>query len=121
MRCRRDRPSRLFERWVVIVKRVLRLIASGVLAISRVSVFAGPAAGASRPTKIDRLIWNVACVHIARGTVSPQVALVCTHSGFPMWEAKRLAVLETICERALRGDYVYRSQYPTELAACFFA
>jgi hypothetical protein len=28
-------------------------------------------------------------------------------------------MLRHVCERRLGGDFVYRSQFPTELAACF--
>jgi hypothetical protein len=100
--------------------RLSRLVASALLAICLVASVPATAAASGNPTRLQRLVWNVACEYVAKGTVSPQVALVCVHSGFPMWEARSLKVLQVLCERGLHGTYDYRSEYPSEFAACFF-
>jgi hypothetical protein len=56
----------------------------------------------------------------ATGEISPQPALVCAHRGFPMFTSAALGRLRDTCERDLGGSFVYRSQFPVELAACFF-
>jgi hypothetical protein len=79
-------------------------------------------APAQEPTDHQRQIWNRACV-AAGGQVSPQVALVCVHFGFPTWSDDRPGgqiLLRHLCENALGGTYVRRSEFPVELNACFF-
>jgi hypothetical protein len=79
----------------------------------------GAAAQAAAPSGYQARVWQRACLR-AQGQVSPQKALVCTHSGFPMWRSASLDRLRQVCEGRLGGSFVYRSQYPTELAGCFF-
>jgi hypothetical protein len=83
---------------------------------------AGPGPSVVRaavPSDSQRVVYQRVC-EAAEGTLSDQAALVCTHSDFPQWRDKELDRLERVCERALGGTYVYRSEFPTELAACFF-
>jgi hypothetical protein len=86
------------------------------LVIGATAVTSAPAATA---TGNQARVWQRACVR-AEGQVSPQQALVCTHSGFPMWSSGSLDRLRQVCEGRLGGSFVYRSQYPTELGGCFF-
>ena len=99
---------------------LLRLVASALLAICLVVSVPASAAASGMPSPLKRMVWSIACEHVAKGTMSPQVALVCVHTGFPMWDARSLKVLHVVCERVLQGTYEYRSEYPSELAACFF-
>jgi hypothetical protein len=95
-----------------------RLLAVAGLALA---VGASPAS-AQEPTQHQRRVWDRACV-AAGGEVSPQIALVCVHFGFPTWSEDRpggLTLLRNVCENALGGEFVRRSEFPTELAACFF-
>jgi len=75
---------------------------------------------ASVPTTQQRVVWQHACESGAKGTLSDQEALVCVHEGFPIWSDGALTLLQHVCEDALGGTYVRRSEFPTELAACFF-
>jgi hypothetical protein len=102
--------------------RISRPIALAVVALclaASVPVAAAPGTP-PMPAAAARILWDNVCVNAAGGTVSPQVALVCTHRDFPMWSDRSLMVLENVCVAALKGDFVYRSEYPTEYAACFF-
>ena len=66
-------------------------------------------------------MWQVVCGAV-NGEVSPQPALVCTHNGTPVWNDDfpgALIVLQRVCEDMFGGSFVYRSEYPTELASCF--
>lgn len=74
---------------------------------------------AAVPASHQRAVWQHACEDAANGTLSDQDALVCVHEGFPVWSDSALTLLERICERALGGTYVRRSEFPVELAACF--
>jgi hypothetical protein len=78
------------------------------------------AARAGVPEAQQQVVWQHICENLAEGTVSPQEALVCVHSGFPVWPDRTLVKVERICERPLGGTYEYRSEFPTEFAACFF-
>lgn len=100
--------------------RLSRLVASALVAVCLVVTVPAPTAAAADPSRLQRVVWNAVCVYVAKGEVSPQVALVCAHHGVPIWETRSLKVLQVVCERFLHGSYVYRSEYPTELAACFF-
>ena len=79
----------------------------------------GAAAHAATPSRYQARVWQRACTR-AEGQVSQQPALACTHSGVPMWSSRSLDGLRQVCEGRLGGSFVYRSQYPTELASCFF-
>ena len=82
----------------------------------------GPSAAAARasvPSTRQALVWQQVCEHAAKGQVSPQPALACTHSGFPMWSERTLALLQHVCEKSFDGTFVYRSEFPVELATCF--
>jgi hypothetical protein len=72
------------------------------------------------PVETQRAVYQHVCESAAGGTLSDQVALVCTHTGTPQWEEAKLGLLERVCEHALGGTFEYRSQFPTEFAACFF-
>ncbi|HSL77116.1 MAG TPA: hypothetical protein VK867_09235 [Candidatus Limnocylindrales bacterium] len=72
------------------------------------------------PTEMPRVVYERVCESAAGGTLSDQVALVCTHTGTPQWEDAKLRLLERVCEHALGGAFESRSQFPTEFAACFF-
>jgi hypothetical protein len=75
---------------------------------------------AAVPPQTQRVLYQHVCQHAAEGTLSDQEALVCTHSGVPQWKDADLALLERVCDRVLGGAFVYRSEFPTEFAACFF-
>jgi hypothetical protein len=95
------------------MKRLLALLAGAlVLAASAVP------AEAAGPTTRQARIWQRACEQGANGRVSPQPALVCTHSGFPTFTDAALQRLRGTCERRLGGTFQYRSEYPVELALC---
>ena len=98
------------------MKRVLALV---LVAFFVGATAAGPA-GAAGPTRHQAWVWQRACEHAAGGEVSPQPALVCVHHGFPMFGSTALGTLRDVCEARLGGSFVYRSQFPVELAACFF-
>ena len=99
------------------VKRFLALFAVALV----LGAITGAAAQAAKTPRYQAQarVWQRACLR-AGGQVSPQPALVCTHSGFPMWSSGPLDTLRQVCEGRLGGSFVYRSQYPTELASCFF-
>jgi hypothetical protein len=97
------------------MKRVVAL----VLVAFFVGAIAGAPAGAAVPTRHQARVWQRACVG-ANGEISPQPALVCAHHGFPMFSSASLGRLRDVCERDLGGSFAYRSQFPVELAACFF-
>lgn len=102
------------------------LAIAGVLALGASSALAsGPPASpsadqAARASAPQQVLWQHACEDAAKGTVSPQAALVCVHFGFPEWGDGARTVLQRVCEQALGGTYVRRSEFPVELAACFF-
>jgi hypothetical protein len=79
----------------------------------------GAAAQAAPPLEQQRALWQHVCEDAAGGVVSPQEALVCVHSG-SVWGDAEQNVLQRVCEGALGGTYVRRSEFPVELAACFF-
>jgi hypothetical protein len=79
----------------------------------------GLAAQAAPPPAQQRALWQHVCEDAAGGVLSPQEALVCVHSG-SVWGDAEQNVLQHVCEGALRGTYVRRSEFPVELAACFF-
>jgi hypothetical protein len=110
----RGRPRSVATRWLRALFFALVLIAA--MAVSGVSASAVQAAV---PDAQQQVIWQHTCEDVAQGTVSPQEALVCVHTGFPQWVDHVLAVVQRICESPLGGTFVYRSEYPTELAACF--
>ena len=95
----------------------------GFLTLFAVALLLGAITGASAQaasaTRSQARVWQRACTR-AEGQLSQQPALVCTHSGFPMWSSGSLARLRQVCEGRLGGSFAYRSQYPTELAGCFF-
>jgi hypothetical protein len=100
------------------MKRFLALLAPALVVGA---IAAGPAQAAD-PTTEQTLVWQFVCEAV-NGEVSPQPALVCTHQGLPIWNDDvpgALVVLQRICERGFGGSFTYRSEYPTELAACFF-
>jgi hypothetical protein len=97
------------------MKRVLAL----VLVAFAVGAIAAAPVGAAAPTKHQARVWQRACVGPANGEISPQPALVCAHHGFPMFTSAALGTLRNTCQRDIGGRFVYRSQYPVELAACF--
>ena len=116
----------------VMMSRVLRVLAlvstlSVVVMLHASSGFAREglklaptvAAQAAMPPAKRTVFWQQVCEDAAKGELSPQPALVCTHSGFPIWAPHVVALLGHICEDALGGTFVYRSQFPLELAACF--
>jgi hypothetical protein len=91
------------------------VIALATLGLSQAAVVQGAV-----PLETQRVVYQHVCESAAGGTLSDQVALVCSHTGTPQWEDAKLALLERVCERALGGTFEYRSQFPTEFAACFF-
>jgi hypothetical protein len=97
-------------------KRVLAL----VLVAFVIGAVAEAPAGAAAPTRHQARVWQRACVGPAHGEISPQPALVCVHNGFPMFDSAALGLLRDVCEGRLGGSFVYRSEFPVELAACFF-
>ena len=99
----------------------IRSVVSAATATMVVALTIGTAsADAAVSPAQQRIVWQHACEDAARSSVSPQEALVCTHSGFPVWSGGALTLLERVCEGALGGTYVRRSEHPVELAACFF-
>jgi hypothetical protein len=66
-----------------------------------------------------RELWNRVCVTAAGGAVQTQEVLVCIHVGFPIWGATQQLILKHVCESALHGTYVRRSEFPVEYAVCF--
>lgn len=102
-------------RWFRAIFSALVLVAT--IAAAGVSPSAVQAAV---PAARQQVLWQHACEDVAQGTVSPQEALVCVHSGFPTWVDRVLAVVQRICERPLGGTFEYRSEDPSEFAACFF-
>jgi hypothetical protein len=100
------------------------------LAFAAILAIGGTAAAAARPVAAPSeastaapsasLLWQRVCESAAGGTISLQPALVCVHVGFPQWGVGALTLLEHVCEDALGGTYVRRSEFPVELAACFF-
>ena len=72
------------------------------------------------PAETQRGVYQHVCEGAADGSLSDQEALVCTHSGFPQWGNADLRLLARVCDRVLGGTFVYRSEFPTEFAACFF-
>ena len=97
------------------MEQIRRNIAmAGVVALIALGFSAGSSVvRASVSTEHQRVVYQHVCEDAAEGTLSDQEALVCTHSGFPQWER--------VCHHALGGSFVYRSEFPTEFAACFFA
>jgi hypothetical protein len=91
-----------------------------VLVVAATAGISASPARAAVPGAQQTLVWGQFCEHVAQGTVSEQEALVCVRFGFPQWDVRVLAFLETVCQRSLGGTFVYRSEYPVELAACFF-
>lgn len=102
-------------RWIRMLFSALVLVAA--IAAAGVSP---SAALAAVPEAHQQAVWQHVCENVAQGTVSPQEALVCVHSGFPMWPDRTLEKVQRMCERPLGGTYEYRSEFPIELAACFF-
>jgi len=100
-------------RRIVAMAAVVALVALGFSAGSSV-------VRAAVPTEHQRVVYQHVCEDAGEGTLSDQAALVCTHTGFPQWKAADLNLLERVCHQALRGTFVYRSEFPTEFAACFF-
>jgi hypothetical protein len=98
------------------MKRVVALVLMAFV----FGAIAEASAGAAGPTRHQARVWQRACEDVAHGAISPQPALVCTHDGFPMFAPAALGTLRDVCERRLGGSFVYRSQFPVELAACFF-
>jgi hypothetical protein len=97
------------------MKRFLSVVTAALI----LGALAGTTAQASvRPAQRTQ-IWEKVC-EAAGGELSPQEALVCVHSGFPMFSSGDLSMLRRTCEHALGGDFVYRSEFPVELGACFF-
>jgi hypothetical protein len=105
------------------MEQIRRNIAmAGVVALIALGFSAGSSVvRASVSTEHQRVVYQHVCEDAAEGTLSDQEALVCTHSGFPQWEDADLDLLERVCHHALGGSFVYRSEFPTEFAACFFA
>ena len=98
-----------------------RIVGAAVVAFLAVAVSAGfSEVHGAVPTETQRGVYRHVCENAAGGTLSDQAALVCTHSGFPQWENADLRLLERVCDRVLGGEFVYRSEFPTEFAACFF-
>lgn len=93
---------------------------AAVVALVALGLSAGSSVVRADPTESQRALYDQVCEHAAGGTLSDQDALVCTHSGFPQWKDAKLDLLERVCNRALGGTFVYRSEFPTEFAACFF-
>jgi hypothetical protein len=108
------RPRSVATRWLRALLFALVLVAA--MAVSGASA---SAVHAAVPDAQQQVIWQHTCEDVAQGTVSPQEALVCVHTGFPQWVDHVLAVVQRICEQPLGGTFVYRSEFPTELAACF--
>jgi hypothetical protein len=65
------------------------------------------------------VIWQRVCEDAAGGELSPQEALVCVRTG-SVWSSADLVLLQRVCQDALGGTFVRRSEFPVELAACFF-
>jgi hypothetical protein len=98
------------------------LFSAAVFVVAIVAAAGSPTAvRAAVPPEHQAVLWQHACEDVAQGTVSPQEALVCVHSGFPMWDDRPLEVVQRICEHPLGGTYEYRSEFPSEFAACFFS
>jgi hypothetical protein len=99
----------------------IRMVGAGGLLILVVAVISvNPAAvRAAMPGDQQEKLWQRTCEKVADGLVSPQEALVCTHEGLPQWSDRVLRTVERVCEKPLDGTYEYRSEFPTELAACF--
>jgi hypothetical protein len=99
------------------MKRVLMTLLAAALV-------GGAIAGSAQAAPKDPVrVWERACSS-AGGEISPQPALVCVHHGSPIWSEDHpggLVKLQHVCEGALGGEFVYRSEYPTELAGCFFS
>ena len=95
-------------------------ISAGVLTIGAILALGTSTVTASLPASQQRALWQHACEDAAKGTLTDQEALVCVHEGFPQWSDGALTVLQRVCEQALGGTYVRRSEFPVELAACFF-
>lgn len=102
--------------------RWFRAIFSALMLVAAITAAGGSSSAvrAAVPAAQQQVLWQHACEDVAQGTVSPQGALVCVHSGVPTWVDRVLAVVQRMCERPLGGTYVYRSEDPSEFAACFF-
>jgi hypothetical protein len=94
-------------------------IAACIATIGLVATVGTSMVAASVPTSQQRAIWQQVCENAAKGTLSDQETLVCVHQGFPVWSDSALRLLERVCEGALGGTYVRRSEFPVELAVCF--
>jgi hypothetical protein len=90
-----------------------RLIAVGALMLT-LSVVAS--AQASVPSSQTRHVYQKAC-KAAGGELSDQVALVCVRFGDPNLNTD---LLRHVCEEGLGGTFVFRSEFPVVLGACFF-
>jgi hypothetical protein len=107
---------------VVTMEQIRRnIVMASVVALLALGSSAGfSVVRAAVPTEHQRVVYQRICQGAADGTLSDQEALVCTHSGFPQWRDADLDLLERVCRQVLGGDFVYRSEFPTEFAACFF-
>jgi hypothetical protein len=63
-------------------------------------------------------VWEQVCENAAGGELSPQPALVCVNT--EPWSRGAEVVLQHVCEHALGGAFVQRSEFPDLLAGCFF-
>jgi hypothetical protein len=95
-------------------------IAATALAIGTIFSVGPSTLAAGVPTAQQRTLWQHVCEDAAKGTLSDQESLVCVHEGFPQWSDGARTSLQRVCEQALGGTYVRRSEFPVELAACFF-
>lgn len=93
-----------------------------VVAVAAVALVVGATAAvptqAAVRTDHKARIWQRACERRANGEVSPQPALVCVHTGFPLFSDADLELLRHVCVDRLGGTFQYRSEFPVELALC---
>lgn len=102
------------------MRRFVALFSALVLVGSFAAGGLGPSvARAAVPAEHQQVLWQHACEDAAQGTVIEEVALVCRHSGTPLWSDAAKRLLERICERGMGGTYEYRSQFPSEFAGCW--